>query len=284
MSFVLSHHKISQLRLVLLIVMVSLFSTGCSTIKSWFPEEVDKTKSWSASKLYAEAKANLAEGEYKSAIELYEKLEARYPHGSYAQQAQLETAYAYYKFEEPESAIAAADRFIKLHPRHTNVDYAYYLRGLITFPARKSIFEFVFPQDESKRDPNSSLESFNYFNELSQKFPNSKYTNDSILRMRYLRNKVSKHEMHVARYYMRRGAYIAAVDRASYVVEHYQQTPAIKDALLVMIEAYKKLDQPRLAQDAQRVYDTNAHKFHEQVYYEEESVIPGIPDWAKPSE
>ncbi len=284
MSFVLSHHKISQLRLVLLIVMVSLFSTGCSTIKSWFPEEVDKTKSWSASKLYAEAKANLAEGEYKSAIELYEKLEARYPHGSYAQQAQLETAYAYYKFEEPESAIAAADRFIKLHPRHTNVDYAYYLRGLITFPARKSIFEFVFPQDESKRDPNSSLESFNYFNELSQKFPNSKYTNDSILRMRYLRNKVSKHEMHVARYYLKRGAYIAAVDRASYVVEHYQQTPAIKDALLVMIEAYKKLDQPRLAQDTQRVYDTNAHKFHEQVYYEEESVIPGIPDWAKPSE
>ncbi len=284
MSFVLSHHKISQLRLVLLIVMVSLFSTGCSTIKSWFPEEVDKTKSWSASKLYAEAKANLAEGEYKSAIELYEKLEARYPHGSYAQQAQLETAYAYYKFEEPESAIAAADRFIKLHPRHTNVDYAYYLRGLITFPDRKSIFEFVFPQDESKRDPNSSLESFNYFNELSQKFPNSKYTNDSILRMRYLRNKVSKHEMHVARYYLKRGAYIAAVDRASYVVEHYQHTPAIKDALLVMIEAYKKLDQPRLAQDTQRVYDTNAHKFHEQVYYEEESVIPGIPDWAKPSE
>jgi len=284
MSFVLPHHKISQLRLVLLIVMISLFSTGCSTIKSWFPEEVDKTKSWSASKLYAEAKANLAEGEYKSAIELYEKLEARYPHGSYAQQAQLETAYAYYKFEEPESAIAAADRFIKLHPRHASVDYAYYLRGLITFPARKSIFEFIFPQDESKRDPNSSLESFNYFNELSQKFPNSRYTNDAILRMRYLRNKVSKHEMHVARYYMRRGAYIAAVDRASYVVEHYQQTPAVKDALLVMIEAYTKLDQPRLAQDAQRVYDTNAHKFHEKVYHEEESVIPGIPDWVKPSE
>ena len=280
----LSLHQSRQFRLILLVIFISLFSSGCSTIKSWFPEEVDKTKSWSASKLYAEAKANLAEGEYKSAIELYEKLEARYPHGAYAQQAQLETAYAYYKFSEPESAIAAADRFIKLHPRHGNVDYAYYLRGLIAFPARKSIFEFIFPQDESKRDPNSSLESFNYFSELIRKYPNSKYTKDALMRMRYLRNKVAKHELHVAKYYMERGAYIAAVDRASYVVEHYQQTPAISESLLIMISAYQKLDQPRLAQDAQRVYNLNAHKFHESVFYEEEGVIPGIPDWMKPQE
>ncbi len=280
----LSFHQSRQFRLILLVIFISLFSSGCSTIKSWFPEEVDKTKSWSASKLYAEAKANLAEGEYKSAIELYEKLEARYPHGAYAQQAQLETAYAYYKFSEPESAIAATDRFIKLHPRHGNVDYAYYLRGLIVFPARKSIFEFVFPQDESKRDPNSSLESFNYFSELVRKYPNSKYTKDALMRMRYLRNKVAKHELHVAKYYMKRGAYIAAVDRASYVVEHYQQTPAISESLLIMVSAYQKLDQPRLAQDAQRVYNLNAHKFHENVFYEEEGVIPGIPDWMKPQE
>jgi len=279
---IMSTALLNQFRLILLLVIISFVSSGCSTIKSWLPEEVDKTKSWSASKLYAEAKANLGEGEYKSAIELYEKLEARYPHGAYAQQAQLETAYAYYKFEEPESAIAAANRFIKLHPRHANVDYAYYLRGLIVFPARKSVFEFIFPQDESKRDPNSSLESFNYFAELVQKFPNSKYSKDAVVRMRYLRNKVSKHELHVARFYMKRQAYIAAVDRASYVVEHYQQTPAVSDALLIMVEAYTKLDQPRLAQDAQRVYDVNKHKFHDDVFYEEESVIPGIPDWIKP--
>ena len=284
LSYAPSYLKSSRFRLILLLIISSVFSSGCSMISSWFPEEIDKTKSWSASKLYAEAKANLAEGEYQSAIELYEKLEARYPHGAYAQQAQLETAYAYYKFEEPESAIAAAERFIKLHPRHANVDYAYYLRGLITFPARKSVFEFIFPQDESKRDPDSSLESFNYFTELTQKFPNSKYSKDAILRMRYLRNKVAKHELHVARYYMRREAYIAAVDRASYVVEHYQQTPAISDALLIMVDAYNKLDQPRLAQDAQRVYDINAYKVHENVFYEEEGVIPGIPDWMKPLE
>ena len=248
---------------------------------SWLPDKADETKTWSASKLYAEAKASLSEGEYQSAIDLYEKLEARYPHGAYAQQAQLETAYAYYKFEEPESAIAAAERFIKLHPRHTHVDYAYYLRGLATFPARKSVFEFAFPQDESRRDPNASLEAFNFFSELTRKFPNSKYTKDANARMRYLRNKVAKHELHVAMYYMQREAYIAAVDRASYVVEHYQQTPAISEALLIMIEAYKKMDQPQLTRDAQRVYDTNKHKFHTGVFYEEESVIPGMPDWMK---
>ncbi len=273
----------NRLYLLILLTFISIFSSGCSVIESWLPEEIDETKSWSASKLYAEAKANLADGEYQSAIDLYEKLEARYPHGAYAQQAQLETAYAYYKFEEPESAIAAADRFIKLHPRHTNVDYAYYLRGLVTFPARKSIFEFIFPQDESKRDPNSSLESFNYFSELVRKFPNSKYSKDAVLRMRYLRNKVARHELHVAKYYMRRQAYIAAVDRASYVVEHYQQTPAVSEALLIMVDGYKKLNQPRLAQDAQRVYDQNAEKFHGEVFYVDEPVIPGIPEWMKPN-
>jgi outer membrane protein assembly factor BamD len=272
----------SQFRLVFLLLFISIFSSGCSYIQSWLPEDIDETKSWSASKLYAEAKANLADGEYRTAIELYEKLEARYPHGAFAQQAQLETAYAYYKFDEPEAAIAAADRFIKLHPRHANVDYAYYLRGLVTFPARKSVFEFIFPQDESKRDPNASLESFNYYSELVRKFPNSKYSGDASVRMRYLRNKVAKHELHVAKYYMQKQAYIAAVDRASYVVEHYQHTPAVSDALLLMVDAYTKMEQPRLAQDAQRVYDFNSHKFHEDVFYVEEGVIPGIPDWMKP--
>jgi len=271
----------NKIQIVIFLIVISFFNSGCSFISSFMPEETDETKSWSASKLYAEAKANLMEGEFQSAIELYEKLEARYPHGAYAQQAQLETAYAYYKYEEPESAIAAAERFIKLHPRHANVDYAYYLRGLATFPARKSVFEFLFPQDESKRDPNSSLESFNYFNELITIFPNSKYSKDSRSRMRYLRNKVAKHELHVALYYMEREAYIAAVDRASYIVEHYQQTPAVSAALLLMVEAYTRMDQPELAKDAQRVYDNNKDKFYPEVFYSEESVIPGMPDWMK---
>lgn len=273
-----------RIRLTGLILLSGILLNGCSLMESWLPEEVDNTQNWTASKLYAEAKANLAEGEYRTAIELYEKLEARYPHGAYAQQAQLETAYAYYKFDEPESAIAAAERFIKLHPRHANVDYAYYLRGLVSFPARKSVFEFIFPQDESKRDTKTSKDSFEYFSELVAKFPESKYTADSIIRMRYLRNKVAKHELHVAKYYMKKQAYIAAVDRAAHVVEHYQNAPAVSEALLIMIEAYKKMDQHRLAQDAQRVFDQNVNKFHDEVFYSQESVIPGIPEWMKPGE
>jgi outer membrane protein assembly factor BamD len=268
--------------LLLLLLAFSLLTlNGCSMIKSWLPDEVDETKNWSASKLYAEAKADLNSREYKSAIDLYEKLGARYPYGTYAQQAQLETAYAYYKYEEPESAIATLDRFIKLYPRHTHVDYAYYLRGVVNFPARKSVFEFIFPQDESRRDPSSSMESFNNFTELVTRFPDSQYTPDALLRMRYLRNKVAKHEIHVANYYMKRKAYIAAADRATYVIEHFQKTPAVREALLILVTAYTEMDLPELAEDAQRVYNLNKDDLPEDVFFKEESVIPGMPDWMR---
>ena len=274
-------HARPKYLLLILLVFGLLSLNGCSVIESWLPEKADKTKSWSASKLYAEAKASLNEGEYKTAIDYYEKLGARYPFGAYAQQAQLETAYAYYKFEEPESAIATLDRFIKLYPRHSNLDYAYYLRGVVNFPARKSVFEYVFPQDESKRDPSSSLESFNNFSELVNKFPDSEYTTDALIRMRYLRNKVAKNEIHVANYYMDRKAYIAAVDRATYVIEHFQQTPAVREAMQILVTAYTEMDLPELAKDAQRVYDLNINNLPEDVFLEEESVIPGMPDWMK---
>lgn len=266
---------------ILLMLFATLSLTGCSTIKSWLPEKIDETKNWSASKLYAEAKASLNEGEYQTAIDLYEKLEARYPHGAYAQQAQIEIAYAYYKFEEPESALIAAERFIKLHPRHPNVDYAYYLRGLVSFPARKSVMEFLFPQDESRRDPDASMKSFNYFKLLVEKFPDSKYTQDALLRMRYLRNKVAKNELHVAHYYMQRKAYIAASSRANYVIQHFPQTPAVKEALLILVDAYTQLELPELARDAQRVYDINKQNLPEKVFIEEESVLPDMPEWMK---
>ncbi len=270
-----------QYLLLLLLTCGILTLNGCSMIESFLPDQVDKTKSWSASKLYAEAKASLNEGEYKTAIDLYEKLEARYPYGTYAQQAQLETAYAYYKYEEPESALATLDRFIKQYPLHANVDYAYYLRGVVSFPARKSVFEYVFPQDESRRDPSSSLESFNYFTELINKFPDSSYTQDAILRMRYLRNKVAKHEIHAANYYMKRKAYIAAADRATYVIEHFQKTPAVREALKILVSAYTEMDLPALAEDAQRVYNLNKDDLPEDVFFKEESVIPGMPEWMK---
>lgn len=274
-------HSRHKYLLLLLLAFSLLALNGCSTIKSWLPGEIDETKNWSASKLYAEAKAKLNSGEYKSAIDLYEKLGARYPYGAYAQQAQLETAYAYYKFDEPESAIATLDRFIKQNPRHAHVDYAYYLRGVVNFPSNKSVFEYVFPQDESRRDPSSSLESFNNFSELTNKYPDSQYASDALIRMRYLRNKVAKHEIHVANYYMKRKAYIAAADRATYVIEHFQRTPAVREALLVLVSAYTEMDLPELAEDAQRVYNLNKDDLPEDVFFEEKSVIPGMPDWMK---
>jgi len=266
---------------LILVALISLLS-GCSYLKEWLPEQVDETKSWSASKLYAEAKANLTAGDYKTAIGLYEKLEARYPHGKYAQQAQLEIAYAYYRYEEPESAIAETERFIKVHPKHPNVDYAYYLRGVVVFPGKKNVFEYVWPQDESRRDSNTSLESFQYFRELVLRFPDSVYAKDAVKRMKYLRNKVAKHELHVANFYTKQGAYLAAANRANYILQNFQKTPAVHDALLIMIDAYEKLELPELANDAKEIYALNKDNFFTDVFLEEESIIPHLPKWMRP--
>ncbi len=275
-------HKNSKKLLGFLFLVILLQLGGCSTIKSWFPEKVDETRGWSASKLYSEAKYHLTSGDYKTAIDLYEKLEARYPHGQYAQQAQLEVAYAYYKYEEPEAAIAATERFIKLYPKHRYVDYAYYLRGLVVFPARKNIFEYIWPQDESRRDVKTSKESFQYFRRLVERFPDSIYSRDAIVRMRYLRNKVAKHELHVANFYLEQGAYLAAASRAKTVLLNYQKTPAVQDALLIMIKAYEKLNLPTLVADARRVYELNKGSFVDDTFLLQESLIPFLPDWIKP--
>lgn len=224
---------------------------------SWLKSHEDETKSWSASKLYSEAKAELQDGDYETAINYYEKLEARFPYGKYAQQALLDVAYAYWKYDEPESAIATTDRFIKLHPRHPNVDYAYYLRGLIVFPLRRNIFEYIVPQEEADRDASTSLESFQYFSELVQRFPNSRYSEDARYRMGYLRNKVARHALHVAQYYLAKKAYIAAINRAKYILKHFQEAPVSIAALDIMKQAYIALDMPQLAKDTQKVIEKN---------------------------
>ncbi len=267
---------------ILFILALPFILSSCSYIKDWLPGEIDETKGWSASKLYSEAKFELKSGDYKSAIDLYEKLEARYPHGRYAQQAQLEVAYAYYRYEEPESAIAATERFIKLHPKHIHVDYAYYLRGIVVFPARKNVFEYIWPQDESKRDTQSSMEAFRYFTQLINRFPNSIYAKDALLRMKYLRNKVAKHHLHVANFYLKQQAYLAAVNRAEIIIHNFPNSPAIQEALLIMITAYKALDLPELVSDTQQIYALNKGKFVEDVYLEQESVIPYLPSWMSP--
>ncbi len=218
-----------------------------------FPGEVDETRGWSASKLYAEARSELSEGNYQSAIKLYEKLESRYPYGRFAQQAQIEVAYAHFKDQEPALAIAAADRFIKLHPNHPSVDYVYYLKGLANFNEDLGILGYLGGQDLSERDPKAARDAFDAFRDLVTRFPDSKYTPDSIQRMNYLVNALAAHEVHVARYYLKRGAYVAAANRAQFALKTYPRAPANEEGLLIMVRAYDALGMKDLRDDAERV-------------------------------
>jgi outer membrane protein assembly factor BamD len=188
---------------------------------------------------------------------LYEKLESRFPYGIYAQQAQLEVAYAHYKDKEPAAAVAAAERFIKLHPNHPSVDYAYYLKGLINFNDDLGFLGKYTGQDMSERDPKAAREAFAAFRDLITRFPESRYRRDAIQRMNYLVNTLASHEIHVARYYMKRGAYVAAANRAQYSLKNYPQAPANEEGLLIMVNAYDKLGMTDLRNDAERVMKTN---------------------------
>ena len=227
---------------------------------SLLPEQEDETKDWTAQKFYSEASEALAEGDYENAIKYYEALEARYPFGRYAMQAQLDIAYAYYKNGDTESAIAAANRFIKLHPRNPYVDYAYYLKGLVNFNRNLSFITRFIPTDTTQRDPGATLDSFNDFAELVRRFPESEYSDDARKRMIYLRNNLAQLEVHVARYYMKRGAYIAALNRSMAVLEKFQRSPAAQEALEIMVDAYTRLGEEQLAADARRVLDLNIEK------------------------
>ncbi len=222
-----------------------------------FIDKHDPTAGYSAEKLYREAKEALDGGQYDLAIKRYETLESRFPYGRYSQQGQLEIAYAYYKQSEQASAVAATERFMKLHPNHPNVDYAYYLKGLVYFNEDLGLLGKISRQDRTERDPKAARESFDAFKELVQRFPESKYTPDALARMKYLVNALASHEVHVARYYMKRGAYVAASNRAQYALRNYPQAPAQEDALLIMIQAYDVLGMHELRNDAERVLRKN---------------------------
>lgn len=241
------------MRLATIVLVLFGFLGGCSLL----PDQIDETKDWSAQKLYSEAKSALSEGDWEQAIDYYEKLEARYPFGRYAQQALLESAYAYYKFDEPDSAISTVDRFIKTYPRHPNLDYAYYLRGLVNFTRGDTFMDRILPRDPSERDAGTAKQAFLDFGELVKRFPESRYAKDAGQRRVFLRNNLAQYEMHVADYYMRRGAYVAAANRAKLVIESYQGTPAVPEALVTLVQAYRKLGMDDLAADAERVLKVN---------------------------
>ena len=218
----------------------------------------DAVKNVPVEEMYSEAKKKLDEKNYAEAVKQFESLQSRYPYGRYAQQAQLEIAYANYKQSEPESAIAAADRFIKQYLNHPHVDYAYYVKGLANFNADIGPLGLTFGQDPTERDPQAARDSFTAFKDLVTRFPASKYTPDSRSRMQYLVNALAKYEIHVATYYLRRGAPIAAVNRAKEVLTAYPNTPATRDALLILVQGYDALGMKALRDDAQRVLDMNA--------------------------
>jgi outer membrane protein assembly factor BamD len=220
---------------------------------SWLGQDDDETKGWSAAKLYTEAKSNLNDRNFERAIQYYQKLEARYPYGRYAQQAQIEIAYAHYKDGDAALALAAADRFIKLHPNHPNVDYVYYLKGLTNFNEDLGIMGFLGNQDMTERDPKAAVDAFDAFKELVNRFPESKYTPDALARMKYLVNALAAHEVHVARYYLKRGAHIAAINRAQYALKTYPQAPANEEGLVILVKAYDALGLKDLRDDAERV-------------------------------
>lgn len=238
----------------ILILALALFLNACSIFGK--PTELDDTKGMSPERIYQAGSDSMADKDYDKAIGYFGKLESRYPNGRYATQAQLETAYAHYKKGDPVAAVAAAERFIKLHPNHPNVDYAYYLKGLAVFNER-GVIEKLTKQQVSDRDPRALRDSFMTFKELVTRYPNNRYAKDATQRMIYLSNSLSEHELDVARYYMKRQAYLAAVNRCKYIIEYYPQSPAVEHSLVTMVSAYNLLALDDLKNDTLRILKTN---------------------------
>ena len=224
---------------------------GCSSTPA------DKTANWSPNRIYSEAKDEVDSGAYDKAVPLYEKLEGRAAGTPLAQQAQLDKAYAQYKAGDKPQAVATLDRFMKLHPASPAYDYALYLKGVINFNDDLGLFSFMTRQDLSERDQKAAKESFESFKELVTRFPESRYTPDARLRMNYIVNSLAQYEVHVARYYYERGAYLAAVNRAQLALADYREVPALEEALYIMVMSYDKLGLTELRDDAKRVLTTN---------------------------
>ncbi|MBA2963205.1 MULTISPECIES: outer membrane protein assembly factor BamD [Ramlibacter] len=237
--------KLSCLATVLLVL------AGCSSTKE------DKTATWSPNRIYAEAKEEMSSNAWDKAVPLLEKLEGRAAGTPLAQQAQLEKAYAQYRGGEPAQAIATIDRFIKLHPASPGIDYALYLKGLVNFNDNLGALSWLTRQDLSERDQKAAKESFEAFKELAARFPDSRYTPDARSRMTYIVNSLAQYEVHVARYYYRRGAYVAAISRAQSAVTEYQAVPAHEEALFLLMQSYDALGMTQLRDDSRRVLEKN---------------------------
>lgn len=243
----------SSIHLVL-ILLGSLSLIACGNNKP-------KTEAGDAQALYERAAKSLGSGNYQSAIQALEFLSARYPFSSHTKQAQLDLMYSYFKSRQSESAVDAADQFIRENPTHPRIDYAYYIKGLVYFEQGPGMLERLFRVDMSARPPRDAEKAFENFSIIVRRFPSSKYVPDARQRMVYLRNRLAQYEVHVAKYYMKRGMYVAAANRSKYVVERYEGAPATRDALKTMADAYRELGVDDLAGDAERVLTQNYPNF-----------------------
>ncbi|WP_245153597.1 outer membrane protein assembly factor BamD [Allopusillimonas ginsengisoli] len=236
--------------------------TGCSTIKA----ERDETAGWTADQLYQDARAEITGANWEQARKRLEAVEARYPFGSYAQQSLIDQAYVNWKDGEPEQALAAIDRFERQYPNHPGTDYMLYLKGLITFTPPSAAFSRFTRQDPSERDPKGLRESYDSFNQLVQRYPDSRYATDARQRLTWLVDTIARNEVHVAQYYYERSAYVAAVNRAKTVITDFQGVPIAEKALYIMYLSYDKLGLTDLRDDTKRVLDSN---FPNSKYYEQ---------------
>ncbi len=225
--------------------------SGCSSS----PKDV--TQGWSVERLYKEAREEVSAGAWDKAIQLLDKLEGRAAGTVLAQQAQVEKAWAQYKTGEKVQAVATLDRFMRLHPTSPAMDYALYLKGLVNFNDNLGLFSALINQDLSERDQRAAKESYESFLELSRRFPESKYTPDARQRMTYIVNALAGYEVHVARYYARRGAHVAAINRAQQVLAEYPGVPASEEALAILVYSYDALGMAQLRDDAKRVMEKN---------------------------
>lgn len=240
----------TPLRLVLTAIL-AIVLTACSQ------KNHDPTAHWSKERLYDEAKRAMEGADFEQAVEYFEILEARYPFGPLALQAQLEIAYGYYKFGEYESAISACERFIKLHPTHEAVAYAYYLRGLVRYEQGTGFLNNFYARDMSQMDQQRLRLAFADFRTVVEQHGDSAYADDARKRMIYLRNEMARHELETARFYFERSAFTATLNRIEYLLSHYDGAPVVPDALALQAEAYEQLGLDELAADSRRILARN---------------------------
>lgn len=259
-----------------LALLLAAALSGCGSLFDASSSEPDNTVGWSAEQLYRDARDEMNSGNWEQARRQLDRIQARYPFGLHAQQAMIDTAYTYWREGSPELALATIERFQQQYPNHQSTDYMLYLKGLITFTPENAFLGNLMGQDPAERDPKGARASFDAFSELVQRYPDSKYADDARQRMTWLLNNIAMNEVHTARYYYERNAYVAAINRAETVIVDFQGTPAAEEALYIMMLSYDRLGMTDLRDDTRRVLVSN---FPETRYLEQGFRNPNVKWW-----